>query len=123
MHPHPTQHCIDVLVPVADELSPVTLPAVHPLPAVTILCGQQILQQGTAQLGHRGPYRQLDRAHILPGAAAGHREGRQPCYLGGELRLDLGGEPPFSPSGSAGGAGTDAPGGRASQIASFTSTI
>jgi hypothetical protein len=100
-----------------------TLPAVHPLPAMTVLCAQKLLQQGTAQLGHGGPHGQLHRLQALASAPGGHRQCRQPFYLGGELRLDLLAEPPFSPPEDAGGAGADAPGGRASQIASFTSTI
>jgi hypothetical protein len=47
--PHPAQHGIDVLVPVADELGLLAAPAVDPLPAMAVLCGQKLLQQGTAQ--------------------------------------------------------------------------
>jgi len=104
-----------------------TLPAVHPLPAMTVLCRQKLLQQGTAQLGHSGPHGQLHRLQALASTPGGHRQCRQPFYLGGDLRLDLFAEPPFSPPDpvgcAAGGAGADAPGARASQIASFTSTI
>ena len=104
--------------------------AIDPLAAMPGTQGQQALQQRAAQPGHSGADRQLHRLQPLgTGArrAGGQRAGgqrRQPLYLGGELRLDLRAEPPFSAAVPAGGpcpaAGSA---GRASQIASLTSTI
>jgi hypothetical protein len=95
---------------------------------MTVLCGQKLPQQGPAHTQHRLAHHKFHRLQPVPASAGRHGKGRQPVYLGGELRLDLRVEPPFSPSGSADGVagrgcGIDAPGGRASQIASLTSTI
>ena len=101
-------------------------PAVCPGAPVSPVGGQQRLQQSRAELGQPGAQRDLGGLQApAAGQAAGGRCG-QPCYLpggvGGESRLDLRAEPLFCPS--AGGACPASAGtGRASQIASFTSTI
>ena len=119
------EHRVHGLVPVGHELRPVPGPAVRPRAPVSPVGGQQRLQQPRAELGQPGAQRHLRGLQPAAGQAAGGGRG-QPRYLGGgvggELRLDLRAEPPLCPS--AGGtcpacAGT----GRASQIASFTSTI
>ena len=124
------EHGADGLGPVADELRLVPGVAIDPLAAMPGIQAQQALQQRAAQPGHRGADRQLHR--LQPLGTGSHRAGgqraggerRQPLYLGGELRLDLRAEPPFSAPVPAGGpcpaAGSA---GRASQIASLTSTI
>src|SRR5258705_1272503 len=90
---------------------------------MTVPCGQKLFQEGSANGDHRGPHGQFHRAQPVPARQRRRRQRGQPGYLGGELRLDLVVEPLFSPSGSGGAAGAAAPTGRASQIASFTSTI
>ena len=120
----PPEHGVEVLVAVADELREMLLAAVDPRPAVPGVGGQQALQQLGAELGHRGADRQLHRRHARPGAQRVRGQRGQPLYLGRERRGDLVAEPPFSsPVVAAGGADTAGFGGRASQIASLTSTI
>ncbi|WP_245551401.1 hypothetical protein [Gordonia rhizosphera] len=96
--------------------------------AVPAVGTQQLFEQTRPDLGHRRPDRHLHPAQVGIGTAqrAGS-QGGQPVYFGGDLRRDLfgdlGGEPPFSACVAAGATGAAAPGGRASQIASLTSTI
>ena len=120
------EHRVDDLVPVGHEPGLVPGAAIHRRAAVPGIQGQQVFQQARAQPGHRGPDRQFHRRQALPGAQGPGRQRRQPLYLGGRLRREPCPEPPFSPSGSCGPGGSPAAGaaaGRASQIASFTSTI
>jgi hypothetical protein len=98
--------------------------AVHPRAAVAGVGGQQLLQQASAQPGHRGADRQLGRFQALPaGGQRPRRHAGQALYLGGGLRRERRTEPPLSPDGSPGGWLAAAATGLASQIASDTSTI
>ncbi|VBA45418.1 hypothetical protein LAUMK13_05462 [Mycobacterium innocens] len=119
----PAQHGVEVLVAVADEHRVMSLPAVDPRPAVPGVGGQQLLQQRGAKLGHRGADRQLHRGQARARAQCVGGDRGQPVYLGGDLRRDLLAEPLFSSPVAAGGAEAAGFGGRASQIASLTSTI
>jgi hypothetical protein len=100
--------------------------------------GQQPAQQRPTQFQHRGADRQLHRFQTAPAGptihGGGHlpgRQGGQPRHLSGDLPLELGpelgagpaGEPPFSSPDPGDAAAAGGTAGRASQIASFTSTI
>jgi len=120
------EHGVDGLVPVADEAGLVAGPAVGARAAVAGIGGQQPFQQRTTQSQHRGADRQLHRRQALPGAQRPRGQRRPALYLGGELGLEPGAEPPFSPSASSRAEPPPAAGaetGLASQIASLTSTI
>ena len=117
---------VDGLGAVGHELRLVPGPALHPGTPVANVGGQQVFQQPRAQPCHGGADRQLHR--LQASAAGAQRPGGQPgevVYLSGGLRRErrgeLGAEPPFSAPGPAGGSSAGAVGGRASQIASFTS--
>jgi hypothetical protein len=62
---------------------------------VTILSGQQLFQQATAHLRHRGTHRQLQRLQAVTGSTRRYGQRREPVYLGGDLRPDLLVEPPY----------------------------
>lgn len=101
-------------------------PAVDAGTAMSGIGREQLLEQRTAQLDHRRADRELHRGQALRPASPAERARCQLGelgYLGGELRLELRVEPPFSASG--GGAAPSASGetGLASQIASLTCTI
>jgi len=120
------EHRVDDLIPVGHEPGLVPGPAAHYRAVIPGIQGQQVLQQVRAQPGHRGPDRQFHRRQALPAAQRPGRQRRQPLYLGGRLRREPRPEPPFSPSRSCCPGGSPAAGaaaGRASQIASLTSTI
>jgi hypothetical protein len=109
---------------VAHELAVMPGAAVDALSAVPGVGSHQLLQQRTPEGRHCGADRQLHRGQALAGRAellGGQR--CRPFYLGRELRRDLIVEPLFSSPVPAGGAVAAGFGGRASQIASLTSTI
>ena len=124
-HRDRAQHGVDRAGPVGDELGVMARAAVDSRAAVAGVGGQQLLQQRTTQPRHRGADRQLHRLQALAERAQrGNGQFGQAFYLGGELRFDLLAEPPFSASVPAEGAtAVSASGGRASQMASLTSTI
>jgi len=120
------EHRVNGLGPVGDELGLVTRPAVDAGTALSGVGCEQLLEQRAAQLGHRHADREFHRGQPLAPASAAERAGclpGEPGYLGGELRLELRVEAPFSAVG--GGAASSASGDSplASQIASLTSTI
>ena len=103
-----------------------TRSTVDPLTAMSGVGREELVEQRGAQLGHRGPDRELHRSQALGPTVAERacRQLGQPGYFGGELRLELGEEPLFSASGSLGWASAASGGtGLASQIASLTCTI
>jgi hypothetical protein len=59
--------------------------------------GQQAGEQAGAEPGHRGADRQLHGRQALPGAQGPCGQRGQVLYLGGEVRLEPGEEPPLSP--------------------------
>jgi hypothetical protein len=118
------QHGVDRAGPVADELGHMTCTAVDPWPTMARIGGQRPAQQRAPEPHHRGAHGQLHRRQVLPGGTQqAHGQRRQPVYLRGELGFDLPAEPPFSSPVAAGGAVAAGFGGRASQIASLTTTI
>lgn len=122
-----TQHGVDGLGPVGDELGLMPSPAVNVLATMTGIQAQQVLQQPGTQLGHRGADRQFHHRQPLStvGGKRGRREGGQPGYLGGEGRLERAEEPPFSapvPVGLDASPAANGDTGLALQIASLTST-
>jgi hypothetical protein len=120
--PHRAEHGVNDLVPVAGESRLVPGPALGPPARITGVGGQQRLQQPASELGQPLPQRQLRPLDARPGRQRPGDPGGQPPYLGRRLRGQLIAEPLFCPPGA--GAWPAAAGtGRASQIASFTSTI
>jgi hypothetical protein len=113
----------DGLVPVGGKLRLVPGRADGPRAPEPRIGGQQRLQQATAKLGQPGADGQFRRLQPPAGGQRRRHRGGQLAYLGGRLRGERVAEPFFCPSGAgawppaAGGAG------RASQIASLTSTI
>ena len=97
-------------------------PAFHGRAAMPGIGSQQALQQAAAKLAQPSAKRQLHRLQAAAPSQA--RRGRcgQPAYLGGRFGRERLAEPPFCPSASRGWLLAGAAG-RASQIASFTSTI
>ena len=88
------------VLPVADEDRAMPLPAVDPRPAVPGVGRQQLLQQTSAELGHRGAHGQFHRGQARARAQRVGHDCGQPVYLGGDLRRDLLGEPLMRVSGS-----------------------
>src|SRR5439155_18923657 len=118
------EHGVDPFGPIRHELGLVALPAVDPGSAVAGVGVQELLQQAGPQMQHRGADRQLRGFQALArGAQGASGPLGQLVYLRRELRLQLVAEPPFSSSVPAGGAAAAVSGGRASQMASLTSTI
>ncbi len=97
-------------------------PAGGPRATVSGIGRQQRLRHQAPQPGQPGGKRQLRRFQVLAAGQAVSRRRGQPLYLGGDGGERLA-EPPLCPSG--GGAWPPCAGvaGRASQIASLTSTI
>lgn len=120
---HRAQHRVHGLVPVGHEPRLVPGPARHGRAAVAGISGQQALQQATAKLGQPGTKRQFHRLQAAALSQARRCRRRQPPYLGGRFRRETIAEPPFCPSGSRPCPPAAKAAGRASQIASFSSTI
>jgi hypothetical protein len=120
---HRAQHRVHGLAPVGDKPRLVPSPAVHGRAAVTGISGEQAFQQAAAQLGQPGAKRQLYRLQAAATGQARRCRRRQPPYLGGRFRRERLTEPPFCPSASRAWLPAAGAAGRASQIASFTSTI
>ncbi len=96
--------------------------------AIAVVGGQDLLQQPPARRVQGFAHRHLHRPqHVLAGDRTGQGHRGRPGeggYLGGDLRLEVREEPPFSAPVSASGRSlTTGRTGRASQIASLTSTI
>lgn len=134
LHPDRTEHGVDGLGTVGDEVGHMPGPARGAGAAVARIGSQQSLQQGSAQGGHCRTDRlfQHGQAAAGTGAQAAGCQCSQGLNFTGEVVPDPAQEPPFSPSVAAGSTNGPAPGGdsaaaavtgRASQIASFTSTI
>ena len=123
--PRPGRDGLDRPGPVGDKLGQMTCSTVDSLYAVARVGGQQPEAPASPEPYHRGADGQLHRPQILAGrteCADGHLG--QAGYLRRELRFDLLGEPAFSASVSAEGETVSATfGGRASQMATLTSTI
>ena len=97
-------------------------------PAIAVVGGQDLLEQPGSRRVKCFAHRHLHGPqHVLAGTGIGQaRSGSsgEGGYLGGDLRLEVRAEPPFSaPLTASGGSPAAGRTGRASQIASFTSTI
>ena len=120
---HRAQYRVHGPAPVGHKSRLVPGPAVHGRAAVPGISGQQAFQQAAAKLGQPGAKRQLHRLQAAAPGQVSRGRRRQPPYLGGRLRRERLAEPPFCPSACRSRPPAAGAAGRASQIASLTSTI
>ena len=126
--PDGAQRGVEGLGAVGNEAGLVAAAAVDVGAAIAVVGGQDLLQQPGSRRVQSFAHRHLHSPqHVAAGTGIGQRRSCGPGeggYLGGDLRLEVREEPPFSApltaSGTSFGAGRT---GRASQIASFTSTM
>jgi len=96
--------------------------------AIPGIDAEEGFEQRSSQLGHRGPDGHLQAGHALGSGPSAHlldSQAGQAGYFGSEALLERREEPPFSGSVPASSSWSPPSGetGRASQMASFTSTI